>query len=222
MENVIAKEEKAAPKARVSLRLGQWFRIAAVVLTLIAIVLYIALPQITVAYQKYSNTSTAGARDYDFPQEFITGASNFFGGGYFSYYTISDLGSEVLVSKETSFNGFALGLVLVALIACGLDIWLNFTRKNEKWSKLTTLLFVIAGLMAIMGPIWFLAVNKIGGADWTKATDLFNYWKYDSLYVHDAYGALVSGGVFLLGAICFSIGTGLEGGDKNDTRNSED
>ena len=74
---------------------------------------------------------------------------------------------------------------------------------------------------AVMGPIWFLAVNKFGGADWTKATDLMNYWKYDSLYVHDAYGALVSGGVFILAAISFAIGTGLEGGDKNDTRNED-
>ncbi|MCI2110953.1 MAG: hypothetical protein LKK13_01260 [Bacilli bacterium] len=221
MENVLSKEAATPKKARFSLRTGQWLRLAAVVCALVAIVLYLTLPQITVAYQKYSNTSTAGARDYDFPQELISGLSNFFGGGYFALYTKSDQGAEVLVSQQSAFNGFALGCVLIALIACGLDLWLNFTRKNEKWSKLTTLLFVISGLMAIMGPIWFLAVNKIGGADWTTATDLLNYWKYDSLYVHDAYGALVSGGVFILGAICFATGTGLEGGDRNDTRNQD-
>jgi len=221
MENVINQEVKTPIKSKLSLRTGQWFRLSAVVLVFIAVILYLALPQITIAYQKYSNTSTAGVRDYSFPQELVYGISNFFGGGYFSYYVKSDLGAEVLVSQQTNFNGFALACVLIAFAACGLDIWLNFTKKNEKWSKLTTLLFVVSGLMAIMGPIWFLAVNKFGGADWTKATDLMNYWKYDSLYVHDAYGALVSGGVFILAAISFAIGTGLEGGDKNDTRNED-
>jgi hypothetical protein len=205
-----------------TIRPGQWIRLAAIAVTFVAIILYFSLPQIVIAYQKYSNTSTAGVRDYSFPIEYISGTLNFFGNGYFSYYTKSNLGPEVLVSQHANFNGFALANVLIALVACGFDIWLTFTKKNEKWAKLTSLLFVISGLACFMGPIFFLASNQFGAADWTASSDLLNYWLYDSIYVHDAYGAIVTGIVFIIAAICFGVGTGLEGGNKDDNRQQED
>ena len=117
------------------------------------------------------------------------------------------------------FNFFALGLFLLVLVACGLTLWLNFTKKHEKWSKLITLFYVVGGLMIIMGPIWFLATNGFGGADYTDGLDVSRYWNYNELYVHDAYGALVAGLVVIAAAVLFGIGTSLEGG-KNDARNA--
>jgi hypothetical protein len=203
------------------IRKGQWVRLSAIVITLVAIILFLTLPQITIAYQKYSNTSTAGARDYSFPLELISGIQNLTGNGYFAIYRKSAQGPEVLTTLKSSFNGFALSTIIVAIVACGLDIWLTFTKKNEKWSKLTALLFVICGIMAFMGPIFFLVSNGFGAADWTASSDIFSYWIYDSLYVHDAYGAVASGLVFFIAAIAFGVGTSLEGGDKNDIRNQD-
>lgn len=203
------------------IRKGQYVRLLAVAIALIGIVLYLALPQLIIAYKHYSNTTTAGERDYLFPSEYISGILNLFGNGYFSYYKKSNLGPEVLVSQHASFNFFALGLLIVAAAAIGMTLWLNFTAKNEKWSKLTGLLYVIAGMMCFMGPIFFLVTNGFGSADTTRSNDIANYWIYDSLYVHDAYGAIVTGLVFFLGAGAFGLGTNLEGGDKNDIRSEE-
>jgi hypothetical protein len=225
MDNGIAGEESVLPavskKGVSALRKGQWFRLAAIGIALLAILCYLVMPQILIAYQKYSNTSTAGVRDYAFPYEYISGISNAFGGSPFVFYRKSNLGPEVLVSQTSAFNFFSLALFLIALVAIGMDIWLTFTKKNEKWSKLVTLLFAICGLMAFMGPIFFLVSNHFGAADWTASSNLLNYWLYDSLYVHDAYGAIVTGLIFFVSAIAFGIGTGMEGGDRNDTRNQD-
>ncbi len=212
-----------APKTRLwnHLRKGQWLRLGAVALALLAIVFYLTLPQILISYQLYLNTSAAGPRDYLFPEELISGVNNLFGGSYFSYYLKSPLGPEVLTARQAAFNGFGLALILVALVAVGLDLWLNFTPGHEAYSKLTTLLFVISGLLCLMGPIFFLLVNGFGAADWTASSNLLSYWTYDSLYVRDAYGALVSGFAFIAAAVLFGIGTSQEGGDKNDVRNQD-
>ncbi len=220
MEATERKEErKGFAMTLSSLRAGQWMRLVAVAVCLVGLVLYLCLPQIKIDYQLYDSTVTVGDRVYDFPTQLISGINNFFGGTSFCYYKNSDYqGVEVLVSQVAKFNWFALGMFLVALIACAMTIWLNFTRKNEKWSKLVTLFYFVCGLMAIMGPIWFLATNGFGGADYTQNTDSSQYWNYYQLYVHDAYGALVSGVTIIAASICFGIGTSLEGGDKNDAR----
>ena len=206
-----------------ALRPGQWLRIAAVAICLVGLVLYLVLPQIIVGYQRYDN-ETVGNRvlDGSFPLQLISGINNFFGGTPFVYYKESEYQAvEVLISQTANFTFVALGMFLLALIACGLTLWLNFTKKHEKWAKLVALFYVICGLMAIMGPIWVLAANGFGGADYTPNTDVTNYWNYYELYVHDAYGAIVTGLVILASAVCFGVGTSLEGGDKNDVRNAD-
>jgi hypothetical protein len=201
-----------------SIRKGQWFRLAGVVVCLLGIILYLALPQIIIQYQLYSNTSTAGTRDYSFPLEYISGVMNFFGNGFFSYYKKSSYGAEVLVAQSASFNYFALAIVLLAVVCCVLDAWLTFTKTHERWSKLATLLFVVCGLMVLGGPIWFLVINNFGAADWTASSYIGTYWLYDSLYVHDAYGAIITSLTFFLAAVLFGVGTSMEGGSRNDNR----
>ncbi len=198
-------------------------RLVAVLVCLVGLVLYLALPQIIIQYQVYDTTVVTGDRVIEqFPVELISGINNFFGGTPFAYYKNSEYqGVEVLVSQVAKFNWFALGMFVLALAACGMSVWLNFTKKNEKWAKLVILFYVLCGLMVVMGPIWFLASNGFGGADFTENTDASRYWNYYQLYVHDAYGALVSGLVILVAGICFGIGTSLEGGDKNDVRNQD-
>jgi hypothetical protein len=203
------------------LRKGQWFRLAAIALTVLALVFYLFLPQVLIAYQLYLNTSTAGARDYLFPVEYVSGTTNFFGVGYFTFYLKSSLGPEVLTARQAAFNWFGLGLVITAFFAAGLAGWLNFTNTHEKYSKLVTLLFVIPGLMCFMSPIFFLTINQFGAADWTASSNLLSYWIYDSLYVHDAYGAVIAGLAFLGAAVFFGLGTNAEGGDKNDIHNED-
>jgi hypothetical protein len=204
-----------------ALRKGQIVRLIAALAAVLGIIFYLALPQVLIAYQHYSNTTTAGVRDYSFPSELISGLLNLTGNGYFSYYKKSAQGPEVLIAQHGAFNGFALALLFLAVAAIALTLWLNFTRKNEKWSKITTLLYVICGLMCFMGPIFFLVCNGFGAADTTKSSNVADYWLYDSLYVHDAYGAIVTGLIFFVGAISFGVGTNLEGGDRNDIRNQE-
>ena len=214
-ENSAVKSNKLVVFAK-SLRKGQWFRLAGVAMALLAIVLYVVLPQVAINYQLYDSTSNAGPRDYNFPTELISGFNNLFGGSAFCFYQKSTLGAEVLTAKFASFNWFGLALILVGLIACGLDVWLTFTKQHEKNSKLTTLLFFVAGIMALAGPIWFIVINHFGAADWTPLTYISQYWLYDSLYVHDAYGAILVFAVFTLAAVLFGTGTSFEGGDKDE------
>jgi hypothetical protein len=219
--NVVTGAASSKPSFK-SLRAGQWIRFAAVAICLIALICYFVLPQIQIDYQRYDNNSVSD-KVLAFPSEVLSAATSFFGAGYFSYYKSSDLSDiDVLVSQKANFNFFCLACVLIALIACAMDVWLNLTKKNEKWSKLVTLLFVICGLMAFMGPIFFLASNGFGAGDFTKTGDYGHYWNYFELYVHDAPGAIVTGILFFVSGITFSVGTGLEGGDKNDNRLQED
>jgi hypothetical protein len=225
MEKTMKQETPKSDREAISLsalRPGQWIRLVAIALSLLALIFFLVMPQILIAYQKYSNTASAGARDYVFSPELISGLLNLTGNGYFSYYQISTLGPEVLVAQKGSFNTFALINILIGLIACGMDGWLTFTKKNEKWAKLCGLLFVISGLMCFMGPIFFLAVNRFGEGNSAGVAQYFDYWMFDSLYVHDAYGAIVSGLTYFAAAIAFGVGTGLEGGNKNDNRQQED
>lgn len=210
-----------AKKGLASIRKGQWVRLAAIAVCLLGSILYLTLPQILIQYQAYSNSTTADSRDYAFPLEYISGSVNCWGNGYFDYYLKSTSGAEVLVTQLAKFNGFAFALLVIGLVASGLDIWLTFTKKNEKWAKLTGLLFVICGLMSFMGPIGFMVANGFGAADTTSTADTARYWLYDSLYVHDAYGAIICGLVFIASAILFGVGTSLEGGDRNDQRNQD-
>jgi hypothetical protein len=220
MENAEVAKKKFSLTS-IHLRKGQWLRLAATGAAFLGIVFYLCLPQVLIAYQLYSNTSTAGVRDYLFPAEYISGTTNFFGNVYFILYQKSNLGPEVLTTKMASFNGFALTIVLLALAAMALCLWLNFTSAHEKYTKVCTLLFVLPGIMCFMGPIFFLAVNGFGAADWTASSNLQKYWIYDSLYVHDAYGAIMAGLTFMGAAVLFGLGTNAEGGDKNDIRNED-
>lgn len=202
------------------LRPGQWLRIVAVAVAIVGLALYLILPQVIIAYQRYDNLTVGDRVLEEMPLQFISGINNFFGGTSFAFYKNSEYQSvEILTSQVARFNFFALGLFLLVLVACGLTLWLNFTKKHEKWSKLITLFYVVGGLMIIMGPIWFLATNGFGGADYTDGLDVSRYWNYNELYVHDAYGALVAGLVVIAAAVLFGIGTSLEGG-KNDARNA--
>jgi hypothetical protein len=97
----------------------------------------------------------------------------------------------------------------------------TFSKKMEKYSKVVTLGYVIGGLGMLCSPIWFMVVNHFGNTSAIATTDLTHYFLYDSLYVHCAYGAIVSCLVFTVAAILFAVGTSREmaGGDDRGGEN---
>jgi uncharacterized membrane protein YedE/YeeE len=91
----------------------------------------------------------------------------------------------------------------------------------EKLSKLVILGYIICGLGCLCSPIWFMAINNFGNTQGVSTADLTHYVMYDSLYVHAAYGAIVSCLVFVLAGVLFGIGTGREMAGGDDRNNEE-
>ena len=62
--------------------------------------------------------------------------------------------------------------------------------------------------------------NNFGNTSAVKTGDLGHYVVYDSLYCHDAYGAIVSFTILTVAAILFAVGTNREmaGGDNRSAQ----
>ncbi len=209
--------DKAALK-----RVGVILRLISIPVALVAMILAIALPTIIVDYANYSQSSNLSpVRANAFTPEYISGFNAMFGGGYFYYYLKSAEGPTVLYTSPILTNWPLIIAMLVGFITMALCFMVTFSKKLEKLSKLVTLLYFVVGLFVLASPISFMAINGFGNTAAVAQNDLANYWLYDSLYVHCAFGSIVSFAVFAVSAILFGIGTSREmaGGDN---RNAED
>lgn len=200
-------------------RPGVILRLIAIVVCLLGVILTVVLPTVTIQYKYYSSSSEFdNARALLFPAETIYGPNALFGGGYFAMYFKSNIlkGVHVLSSVEAQFNWILFVLLLCMFGFMILAVFVTFTRKLEKFSKLTVLGFAIGAFAAIGSPIWFMVANNIGNNYAVATTALSKYWVYDSLYCHCAWGAIVAASVFIIAAILFAIGSGLEnkGGER--------
>ncbi len=200
-------------------RPGVILRLLAILVCLIAIVLTVVLPTVTIEYKFYSSSSEFdNARALAFPAETIYGPNALFGGGYFAMYFKSNVikGVHILSSVQANFNWILFALLLCMFAFMILGFFVTFTKKMEKLSKLTTLGFAIGAFAAIGSPIWFMVANGIGNQYAVATTTLTRYWTYDSFYCHCSWGAVVAAIVFVIAAILFGIGSGLEnkGGER--------
>ncbi len=200
-------------------RPGVILRLLAILVCLVAIILTVVLPTVTIEYKFYSSSSEFdNARALLFPAETIYGPNALFGGGYFAMYFKSNIikGVHVLSSVQAQFNWilFILLICMVAFMVLGLFV--TFTKKMEKFSKLTTLGFAIGAFAAIASPVWFMVTNNIGNDYAVSTTTLTRYWTYDSFYCHCSWGAIVAAIVFIIAAVLFGVGSGLEnkGGER--------
>lgn len=203
-------------------RSGVILRLLSMVVCFVAVVLSAILPMVSIEYASYSSSTTfSGERAARFPQELIGGWNALFGGDYFSYYLKSKYGPELLYTTKANFNGISFGILVFALVIAALAFLVTFSKKMEKYSKVVTLGYVIGGLGMLCSPIWFMVVNHFGNTSAIATTDLTHYFLYDSLYVHCAYGAIVSCLVFTVAAILFAVGTSREmaGGDDRGGEN---
>jgi hypothetical protein len=203
-------------------RSGVILRLLSILVCFVAIILSAALPMVTIQYATYSSSTTfSSERAARFPQELISGWNTLFGGDYFSYYLKSKYGPELLYTTKANFNGISFGILLFAIVIAVLAFFVTFSKKMEKYSKIVTLGYFIGGLGMLCSPIWFMVVNSFGNTMATATTDLTHYFVYDSLYVHCAYGAIVSCLVFVLAAVLFGVGTSREmaGGDNRGGEN---
>ncbi len=125
-------------------------------------------------------------------------------------------GVHILSSVQANFNWILFALLLCMFVFMILGFFVTFTKKMEKLSKLTTLGFAIGAFAAIGSPIWFMVANGIGNQYAVATTTLTRYWTYDSFYCHCSWGAVVAAIVFVIAAILFGIGSGLEnkGGER--------
>ena len=199
-------------------RVGVILRLASIGVALLAIILAIALPTVIVEYATYSNgTVFSPARSDAFPTQYISGVNAFFGGGYFAYYLKAyKTRPELLIGRQCQFNYIMLLIFILALAACVLAFLVTFSKKMEKVSKLVTVIFVIAGILVICSPLWFMMVYGFGNEGQYSSSDYTHYFTYDSLYTHCAYGSIVSGLVFVVAAALFGVGTNREmaGGER--------
>ncbi len=194
-------------------RPGVIIRLIALAVCFIAIVLTATLPTVLIEYKFYSSSSEFdNARAMLFPAETIYGPNALFGGGYFAMYLKSNTikGVHILTSIEANFNWVLFMLLVCMVLFIGLGFFVTFTKKMEKFSKLTVLGFAIGAFAAIASPVWFMVSNNIGNQYSVATTDLARYWTYDSFYCHCSWGAVVAALVFVLAAVLFAIGGGLE------------
>ena len=220
---LIEKKEPFFRFDRESLRrIGVILRLISIPVAIIAMILAIALPTVVIDYANYSQSSNFNpARANAFTPEYISGFNAMFGGGYFYYYLKAAEGPTVLYTSAMMTNWPLIIAMLVAIVNMVLCVMVTFSKKLEKLSKLITLLYFVVGLFVLASPISFMAINGFGNTAAVAQNDSAHYWLYDSLYVHCAYGSIVSFAFFAVSAILFGVGTGREmaGGDN---RNAED
>ena len=84
-----------------------------------------------------------------------------------------------------------------------------------------TLFYFLSGVAVLASPVFFMVANSFGNTGAVATSDYAHYIIYDSLYVHSAYGAVVSFFVFVVSAVLFSVGTNFEMGG-GDNRNAQE
>ncbi len=226
MENAVTKiAEEKEPFFRFEKssfkRVGVILRLASIPVAIIGLVLALILPTVTIEYATYSSSTTFDvSRAASFVPEHILGAQALFGGGCFYYYAKMDGGPALLYTSEANANWILIVMFIIGLLTMVLTFLITFSKKMEKWSKLNTLLYFVVGLAILASPIFFMVANNFGNTYGQNKNDLVHYFIYDSLYVHDAYGSLVSFGFLTLSAVLFAIGTNREmaGGDNRNTQ----
>lgn len=200
-------------------RIGVILRLVAIPVALIAMILAVALPTVIIDYANYSQSSDfSPARANAFTPEYIPGWEAMFGGGYFYYYLKAKDGPTVLFTAVTQTSWILIVCMLIGFVTMALTVMVTFSKRMEKWSKLVTLLYFVVGLAVLASPIFFMTANGFGNTAAVKPSDAAHYWLYDSLYVHCAYGSIVSFAVFTLSAVLFALGTNREmaGGDNRN------
>ncbi|MCQ2772877.1 MAG: hypothetical protein MJ238_06385 [Bacilli bacterium] len=198
-------------------RPGIILRLIGIALCLIGVVLTVILPTVVMEYRSYSSASTFDpVRGAAFPQQIIGGPNALFGGGYFALYLKSADTPHLLTTVRASFNPILFTILACMLVFAVLSFFVTFSKKMEKMAKLATLGIALGGFGAIASPIWFMVANNFGNNYLVESTNITEYFMYDSLYCHSAWGAIVAALVFVVGASCFGIGTNLEnkGGER--------
>lgn len=224
-ENIIRDEEVVVEEKEPFLvinketikRPGVILRLLGIVSCLVGIVLTVILPTVTIEYRTYSSASTFDSiRANAFPAQTIYGPNALFGGGYFALYLKSEDTPHLLSTLKASFNGILFAILVAMVIFAALAFLVTFSKKMEKFSKLAVLGIALGGFGAIASPVWFMVANNFGNTSATAKSDLADYFMYDSLYCHCAWGAIVAALVFVLGAALFGIGANLEnkGGER--------
>ncbi len=226
MESAIARNEERKESFfrfdKSSLkRVGVILRLASIPVALLGLILALVLPTVTIEYATYSSSTTFDVnRAASFVPELISGAQALFGGGCFYYYAKMDSGPALLYTSEAKPNWILISMFIICLLTMVLSFFITFSKKMEKWSKLATLLYFVVGLAILASPIFFMVANNFGNTYGQNKNDIVHYFVYDSLYVHDAYGALVSFGFLAASSVLFAIGTNREmaGGDNRNTQ----
>lgn len=224
-ENIIRDEEVVVEEKEPFLvinketlkRPGVILRLAGIALCTLGVILTIVLPTVVMEYRGYSSASTFDPiRAAAFPQQIISGPNALFGGGYFALYLKSADTPHLLATVKASFNPILFVLLVCMIAFAVLAFFVTFSKKMEKLSKLATLGIAIGGFAAIASPIWFMVANSFGNNYLVPTSNISEYFMYDSLYCHSAWGAIVAAIVFVVAASCFGIGANLEnkGGER--------
>ena len=116
-------------------RVGVILRLVAIPVAIIAMILAIALPTVTIDYANYSQSSDfSPARANAFTPELISGFDAMFGGGYFYYYLKSTEGPYALFTSVMKTNWPLIIAMIVGFITMALTVMVTFSKKMEKLS----------------------------------------------------------------------------------------
>lgn len=221
----LAKENKIAEKkepffkfeASALKRVGVILRLVAIPVAIIALIVALILPTVAIDYASYSGSTTFPAdRAEAFIPELIPGYLCLFGGDYFYYYLEFKDGPIVLNTALAQLNVILLVSIVILFLNMAFSVLITFSKKLDKYSKVIPLLYFIVGLVVLASPVTFMVTNSFGNTGAVGAGDAAHYIIYDSLYVHSAYGAIISFAIFCVSAVLWSVGTNFEmaGGDN--------
>ena len=203
-------------------RIGVILRLIAIPVAIVGIILAIVLPTVSIEYANYSGSTTfPGDRADAFVPELIPGYLALFGGDYFYYYLKFKDGPVVLHTALAQTDWVLILVFIVTILTMALTVMVTFSKKMEKWSKVVTLFYFLSGVAVLASPVFFMIANSFGNTGAVATSDYAHYIIYDSLYVHSAYGAVVSFFVFVVSAVLFSVGTNFEMGG-GDNRNAQE
>ena len=184
-------------------RIGVILRLIAIPVAILGIILAIVLPTVSIEYANYSGSTTFPADRADaFAPELIPGYLALFGGDYFYYYLKFKDGPVVLHTALAQTDWVLILVFLVTILTMAL-------------------LYFLSGVAVLASPVFFMVANSFGNTGAVATSDYAHYIIYDSLYVHSAYGAVVSFFVFVVSAVLFSVGTNFEMGG-GDNRNAQE
>ena len=182
------------------------FALVAVVLGILAIVLYLVLPAVFIDLtdegKDIANKNASTIPEMANYHQSISGINVLFGIGTYDVWKNVET-SAVLETQKLVFNvPLLVGLILI-LAGVIMIVVMTLSNKSNVLNKVILGLMIVGSIILLLTAIWFYAVNPITAS--TRYDTTNTIYPYGSINGHAAFGAIISA---LLG-IAASVFSGL-------------